>query len=168
MFGNYWWIAIVVSIGALVLWVLVLWRFEGIAEKYWQIPLTILGGAFSFAFFVQKQRLDELKLFRDLFTDFNDAYDELNDHLERIATHGQIDVPENRQKVVDYFNLCAEEFWWYREGYIPDSVWGFWCRGMKYYFDRAEFQKLWDEEQKINSYYGLTLPVITRGASLKG
>ena len=119
-------------------------------------------------FLVQKQRLDELKLFRELFTYFNDVYDELNDHLERIATDGQIDVSENRQRVVDYFNLCAEEFWWYREGYIPDSVWGFWCRGMMYYFDRAEFQKLWNDEKRINSYYGLTLAAITRGASLKG
>jgi hypothetical protein len=167
VFRNYWWIAIAASICVLLTWALVLWRLNESAEKYWQVPLAAMGGIFSFAFFVQRQRLDELKLFRDLFTDFNDAYDELNDHLERIATHGQIAGPEDRQKVVDYFNLCAEEFWWYREGYIPNSVWGFWCRGMMYYFDRAEFQKLWNDEQKINSYYGLTLAVITRGANLK-
>ena len=162
--------AIAVSIGACVIWVLALSKLEGVAEKYWQVPLTILGGAFSFAFLVQKQRLDELKLFRELFAEFNVKYDGLNDDLEKLVSRevDSIDDPKDRQRVVDYFNLCAEEYWWYREGYIPDSVWGYWCRGMKYYLDKTEIKKLWDEEQKTNSYYGLTLAVVAHGVDLKG
>jgi hypothetical protein len=37
-------------------------------------PATTL----TFCYFVQKQKLDELKLFNDLFTTFNKRYDEMN------------------------------------------------------------------------------------------
>jgi hypothetical protein len=47
------------------------------------LTFTILGGIISSMFYVQKQRLEEIKLFKELFREFNERYDELNDHLLR-------------------------------------------------------------------------------------
>ncbi len=71
---------------------------------------TTLGAVLGFCFIVQKQKLEELRLFRDLFTDFNCRYDEMNEKLENILTGNQIEDSKLRKTLVDYFNLCAEEY----------------------------------------------------------
>ena len=64
---HWWWVA---SLTALL--VLIGWWPVGLYED-WRMPLT-LGGLFSGTFLIQKQNLEELRLFRDLFKDFNDQY----------------------------------------------------------------------------------------------
>lgn len=43
-------------------------------------------GWLSLIFLVQKQRLEELRLFKELFAGFNARYDRMNGQLMRIAT----------------------------------------------------------------------------------
>ena len=62
---------------------------------------------------------DNDKIFKELFKEFNEKYDnKFNDGLEDIEIQYLKDnnfVLDSNQKklVVDYLNLCAEEYLWY-------------------------------------------------------
>lgn len=66
---------------------------------------------------------------------------------------------------MDYFNLCAEEYLFYQEGYIHREAWRSWCRGMSWYLKRHPYRDVWNEEVRTESFYGLSLDVITAGAA---
>jgi hypothetical protein len=106
---------------------------------------------------VQKQKLQEAKLFKELFDDFNNRYDNINDELDAIyqKTEGGI-TPEEKNLLVQYFNLCAEEYVFSKKGYIYPDVWKSWKKGMEHYYKDQLIQKLWEEESKQGSYYGFT------------
>jgi len=105
-----------------------------------------------------------MSLFKELFIEFNRRYDEMNGRLAEIANSDVPSDPTTRQTVVDFFNLCAEEYLWFSEGYIHHDVWRSWCAGMICYFDREPFRTIWSEESATDSYYGLSLEQIRRGA----
>ena len=131
-----------------------------------RVPLvgSVLGASLAFCYFVQQQKLAETALFKDLFMEFNRRYDGLNDRLAQIAASGAPDAIA-RQTIVDYFNLCAEEYLFYSEGYVHAAAWRSWCAGMLWYFDREPFRTVWREESATNSYYGLSLEAIRRAAA---
>ena len=104
VFRNYWWIAGAVAVSAIV--VIVASGSPGRES----LIATTLGTTLGFCYFVQKQKLDELRLFKDLFTDFNRRYDEMNERLEDIRAGNRRIEPDLRNTLVDYFNLCAEEY----------------------------------------------------------
>lgn len=137
-----------------------------------RMPLigSVIVAVLGFCYFVQQQKLSETTLFKDLFTEFNRRYDGLNDRLAQIqASDSPVDPAEldaeDRQAIVDYFNLCAEEYMFFSEGYIHHAAWRSWCAGMLWYFEREPFRALWAEECEKNSYYGFSLEVIQRGAA---
>lgn len=119
----------------------------------------------GFVYFVQQQKLAETALFKELFTEFNQRYDNLNDRLVGIANSSTASDAAARQTIVDYFNLCAEEYLFFSEEYIHRAAWRSWCAGMLWYFDREPFRSVWSEESATNSYYGLSLDAIRRGAT---
>jgi hypothetical protein len=125
---------------------------------------STLGSALGFCYFAQKQKLEELRLFKDLFTEFNRRYDAMNDSLA-IIRDGDRNEAGSRATLVDYFNLCAEEYLFFDEGYIHPSAWRSWCRGMLYYLQEDQIRQVWDEEVTLDSYYGLTLAKISQGAA---
>ena len=129
---------------------------------------ALIGGGlaiiFGFCYFAQQQRLAEITLFKQLFTEFNERYDKLNDDLAKIESPQVPLTLDSRQKVVDYFNLCAEEYLFYSEGYIHHEVWKTWCLGMLYYIEKEPFAKIWAEESDKKCYYGLTKDKINKGA----
>lgn len=123
------------------------------------LALSFLGGVFSFIFFVQKQKLAETSLFRELFDGFNKRYNDMNGALNDINV-GDKDLPLSSGEIValyDYFNLCAEEYLYYRMGYIPPVVWESWYNGMLIYYSNQRIRDLWDKELRTNSYYGFTI-----------
>jgi hypothetical protein len=123
------------------------------------VSITALGGLVSFYYFIQKQQLDELTLFKDLFNNFNSRYDNLNQSLNAIA-QGDENEPlttEEVSKLYDYFNLCGEEYLYYALGYIYPDVWQAWRNGMSTYLKHKRIREQWLKEEKSNSYYGLTL-----------
>lgn len=147
------------------------------AAEYYQPQdrLSVLGAivasVLGFCYFVQQQKLAETNLFKDLFVDFNARYDKLNAELGRIrrlsksAGEPQPKLSDaDRALIMDYFNLCAEEYLFYSEGYIHREVWRSWCAGMLSYFREEPFRSQWNDEDKA-SYYGLTLAVIESGAA---
>jgi hypothetical protein len=124
------------------------------------IFLTIVGGLLSVSYFIQKQKLEELGLFRTLFTDFNERYDDLNDKLNKItepATNESLE-PEDIKTLNRYFNLCSEEYLFYLKGYIYLEVWNAWHNGMRYYLEKdSRIRDYWEKEEKTDSYYGLKI-----------
>ena len=108
IFRNYWRIAAAVAVIAIV----VIFA-SGSTGRESLIAIT-LGTALAFCYFVQSQKLDELRLFKDLFTDFNCRYDKMNDTLENIRAGNGRNGAEVKKTLVDYFNLCAEECLFFR------------------------------------------------------
>lgn len=123
----------------------------------------VLAGALGFSYFSQQQKLAEIELFKALFTEFNYRYDLLNDNLQSIRLSSG-DISSNRSKIIDYFNLCAEEYLFYKQGYILADVWRSWCNGMLWYLEDPRFKQLWNEEAPQHSYYGLSIEIIRQGA----
>lgn len=122
----------------------------------WQIRVTTIGGIISSAYFIQKHKLDELHLFRVLFRDFNERYGALNEELNRILLSENKLNSKDKDILFNYFNLCGEEYLYYKEGYILPSVWEAWQNGMRIFFQHKQIKELWKEECKTDSYYGLT------------
>ncbi|MCA1631491.1 MAG: hypothetical protein LC785_08015 [Acidobacteria bacterium] len=133
----------------------------------WKISFTIVGGAVSFIYFIQKQQLEETKLFKELFVTFNCSYNDKNEKLNLIKKKPKLDPPDIAE-LYDYFNLCSEEYLFYRTGYIYPEVWKAWCNGMLDYLKNDEIKNLWEQEEELSkSYYGLTLSEIKQGSKLK-
>jgi len=159
IFKHYWWIALMVG-GVLAL---LAFCFGG--DQRAGLVGGSVAGALGFCYFVQQQKLAETHLFYQLFTSFNQRYDAFNGPLSEMAGKGTDITSEHRNLIVDYFNLCAEEYLFYQEGYIPRKVWRSWCRGMAWYLKRHPFKDVWNEEIKTESFYGLTEDAIRQGAA---
>jgi hypothetical protein len=159
IFKNYWWMAL---LGALLGIVLVVIYATG--QK---APLvgSIIVAALGFCYFAQQQKLAEMSLFKELFTEFNRRYDNLDERLRQIATSGKQPDEAACQAIIEYYNLCGEEYLFFSEGYIHHEAWRSWCAGMLWYFKREPFRTMWEEENATNSYYGLSLDIIRRGVA---
>lgn len=161
LFKLYGWVAGVAAIVAIT------WASIDAANK-----LHILTGSgaaiLGFCYFVQQQKLAETELFHKLFTAFNTRYDEMNGDLADILDKGGRADPAERKKIVDYFNLCAEEYLFFSEGYIHQKAWTAWCRGMLSYLRKHPFKDIWNEEVQTESFYGLTIKEIQKGAKNSG
>lgn len=160
VFKHYWWIGLAGGAIAATVCYLV-----GGNERVGLVGASI-AGTLGFFYFVQQQRLSETNLFHTLFTDFNKRYDTLNGPLAAIAARGCPLSEGDRPFIVDYYNLCAEEYLFYKLGYIHEDVWRSWCRGMLWYLRRHPFKDVWNEEVEIDSFYGLSVRVIEDGAGI--
>jgi hypothetical protein len=129
------------------------------SDQQLQLVFALIGASAGFVGFLYSQHLQETQLFKQLFTEFNRRYDAMNEQLERVRgrSAGEGLKPEECRKLVDYFNLCAEEYLFYRSGYIDDDVWESWSRGMLYFAKDPEIRALWEEELRTESYYGFSL-----------
>jgi len=146
---NYGWILLVVLAAVFsALFALKLQFSEAVAAA---------GGALSVLYFVQKQKLEEMRMFRELFREFNERYDKMNEDLARIATEAAPLTAADKQLLVDYFNLCGEEYLYYTKGYIVPAVWASWRKGMEAIMNSRPVRPVWEEEKRTGSYYGLDI-----------
>lgn len=144
---------------ALLLVVFLLWAFIGSLQT-WSFLSSAIGAVLGLSYFVLKQHLDETRLFKELFSAFNARYDAMNADLYAVRDAPE-DQPLTREEIMflyDYFNLCAEEYLYYRKGYIYPEVWLAWHNGMKIFCKSSRIRKLWEKELQTNSYYGFTSP----------
>lgn len=112
------------------------------------------------------QHLEETRLLKELFTEFNARYNKLNEGMNEICSKIEIGEkckeeyelsPKDKECLNDYFNLCAEQFYFQKLGYIPLDVWTSWKTGMNFFFNKPQIKRLWDDEIKNHleeSYYG--------------
>lgn len=101
-------------------------------------------------------------LFHQLFRDFNARYSDVNfslqDLLEKSKDESYTlqnlnDDADLRDKMMDYFNICAEELYWKKKRRIPDDVWNAWKIGMDSWYNEIPIlRELWKEEISGDGY----------------
>lgn len=138
-----------------------------IREKLPESLIAVASGVAGAYYFFQKQHLSELELFTRVFAEFNNRYDLMNNKLQAILGYRGPLTAADHELLADYFNLCAEEHFYYASGIVDSSVWCAWCRGMLQYHADPRIAAFWREEQSNGSYYGLTLKEIEAGARVK-
>ncbi len=149
-FAHYWWLLSLI-LGCTIF--VLLWSNEPLPTV-----ATVVGAILSLIYFVQKQKLEELRLFRELFKEFNARYDGMNEKLTKIVEGQESEVSaQEREDLVDYFNLCGEEYLYFDRGYIDPSVWRAWHNGMKNIISVSRVKKVWEAEKSTDSYYDLPL-----------
>ncbi|PUV22543.1 hypothetical protein [Sphingobacterium athyrii] len=130
-------------------------HFTGFAT----IIAACIAGCIAYNY--QKGNLDisHEKMEKELFTEFNGRYDMLNDKLSELDTNLNLkNLNKDLEKIViDYFNLCAEQYYWYNKKRISEEIWNSWHSGMMYYYQKYPVvQELWEKEtegEKYKSYY---------------
>tara|TARA_R110002050_G_scaffold95172_3_gene198116 strand:- start:1671 stop:2177 length:507 start_codon:yes stop_codon:yes gene_type:complete len=125
------------------------------------IVTGILGAAVWFStrnFNKNQSEITHHQLQKELFGEFNKRYDTLNGYLEKITKFDTLehlmDKKPNRyyflrNKLNDYFNLCAEEYYWYKNGRIDEDLWQSWESGMNSWYNNHQIiREAWNEEYK--------------------
>lgn len=124
-----------------------------------ELLVALIGGLWAFAFFMKSRHAEDARFMKELLESFNKRYNDMNDDLRRIQREDQRPfTPDQEDKFVDYFNLCAEEWLFWRQGYVYAPVWKAWENGMKQYAKDERVQALWLKERKTGSYYGFEFP----------
>jgi len=121
-----------------------------------ELLVSGIGAVAGFTYFLYRQHLDETKLFKELFVEFNGRFDKMNDGLNKILfgpPQGDLSEAE-RELLFDYFNLCSEEYLFYKAGYIDERVWRSWRKGMDLFLKHPRIAPLWEKEKQNDSYYG--------------
>jgi len=147
---HYFWIAL----GLLVLALAVAFRLQPKTVEQW---VGIIGVPAFVLVTLQKQKTEELQLFKGLFTEFNRRYDGMNEKLNAIPDKPEeMEIDDKERKILfDYFNLCGEEYLFFSQGYIYPEVWLAWHKGMKIFRKNSRIKREWDKELETGSYYGL-------------
>ena len=131
-------------------------------NKKVEILIAIISIGISIGFGLRQYRIENDKIFKELFVMFNDKYDMkfnncLNNIIEKTNKDSTYELNEEEKPlVIDYLNMCAEEYLWFTKGRIDSTVWESWQRGMKYYLEIQpihEFIKT--EKSQKDSYYGI-------------
>lgn len=110
-------------------------------------------------------KLSRDQMLKELFAEFNERYAVLNNSLYTIeAKYSTLEklnaAPDSttlKQAVLDYFNLCSEEFFWYHhKKRIDPLIWNSWQSGMRYWYSIPAIRDMWETEVKESgkaSYY---------------
>jgi hypothetical protein len=128
------------------------------SQTWSNIWLGVIGGAATIYLGLLKQWMDHDKMFKELFLEFNQRFDDLNESLNAIVERKELPKGKSKQAVIqDYINLCSEEYLWHKTGRIDKEVWDAWKKGIEYYYSKSEdIRKRFDMEKKeSDSYYGL-------------
>lgn len=130
------------------------------------VGIGVIGFAITAYYSWHTKKIAHEQMQKQLFSEFNQRYSELNDWLNEIEvsypTLAELKKAPNakdlKQKVIDYFSLCAEEFYWYHHKRRIDSlIWKSWQSGMNYWYQKVPaIRELWLNEVRTNgkhSYY---------------
>jgi hypothetical protein len=147
-------------IGAAAL-VLIVYLIVPPAHRSSSVLLTVIGGIGALAFYLHRRHAEDARLVKELLTEFNERYDKLNNDLQLACWRDAQFEEETKLLFIKYFNLCAEEWLFWRAGYIYDPVWEAWKNGMKQYSKDARVITLWDKEAESDSYYGFNFRQVT-------
>ena len=122
----------------------------------------IAGAVGGFVLFLYAQHHQNTQLFVSLFDKFNERYNGLNEKLNDIVQRDQHLMLQADEVGVlyDYFNLCAEEYLYFKAGYIDRDVWLAWVCGMAFFAKNSQVRNLWEDEIKQGSYYGFSLDLL--------
>ena len=102
-----------------------------------KLVIGILAVITSIYFGVLKNNTENDRIFNELFKEFNLKYEshfrsvlmEIDFECEASNKEFSLDNVQT-DKIVQYLNLCAEEYFWYTKGRIPKKVWRSWKTGI--------------------------------------
>lgn len=125
--------------------------------------IGVVGIIITVIFSAANKNLNHQKMEKELFAEFNKRYDALNDSLTLLSsistleqlreTNSFIDKKTMHHLLIDYFNLCAEQYYWYRKKRIKKLLWDSWHSGMMYYYTtHPVVRELWELEIKGGGY----------------
>jgi hypothetical protein len=148
------------SIAGAVL-VLIVYLLVSPEHRSGSVLLTVVAGIGALTFYLHRRHIEDACLVKELLADFNDRYDKMGTDLQFALSRNGDFEKETQLKFVRYFNLCAEEWLFWRAGYIYDPVWEAWRNGMKQYSRDKRVMAIWERERETNSYYGFDLGKVT-------
>lgn len=132
-----------------------------IDSKNDKIALGFIGISATLYFGTLRYRIENDKMFKELFTEFNLRYnDEFNNLMNSLRTgnNRKLDTDEINV-VIDYLNLCSEEYLWYRKKRIPNEIWCAWKLGILENVKIHQVKDICTSESSTKdlrkSYYGL-------------
>lgn len=123
--------------------------------------ISIVAIYLTFRYQNHSKKMVNDKMLKELFTEFNQRYDKINNTLQKASKNKLEDCKDLNTPVldpyysaiIDFFNLCAEEYYWYQEGRIDDKIWNSWFKGMNDIFNSSPaIQSLWKEECENKGY----------------
>src|SRR4051794_16227609 len=80
------------------------------------VLLSVVGSFWALAFYLHRRDAENARFVKELLTDFNARYDKLGSELQFALSHrGELER-ETELKFIRYFNLCAEEWVFWRTG----------------------------------------------------
>ena len=108
----------------------------------------------------QQNKLNGDNTEKELFRDFNIRYSNLNNKLNELKRADMkliTDDPLLYDAAMEFFNLCAEEYYWKKKNRISEEIWKSWHRGMNSWLQQAPVLcELWESEMIFSgpeSYY---------------
>lgn len=108
--------------------VIVLYYFDRLDEK---ILIAAIGSIATLYFGIMKYSMEYDKVFKELFQNFNERYDDkFNDLINDLRENDRELRDGEKNVIIDYLNLCAEEYLWYKRNRIPTNVWEAWKAGI--------------------------------------
>jgi hypothetical protein len=129
---------------------------ELICNCFFSLVLGFLG----FYYTKQQNKLNGDNTEKELFRDFNIRYSNLNNKLNELKSADMKSITEDPllyDAAMEFFNLCAEEYYWKKKNRISDEIWKSWHRGMNSWLQQAPVLcELWENEMTFSgpeSYY---------------
>lgn len=125
-----------------------------------EVFIAFIGLTFTAYLGILKQTIEDDRVFKELFTSLNARYsNQINDLMNELQLNNRKELEPNEElQIIDYFNLCSEEFLWYSKGRIPLKVWKAWEAGIIVNLSIQQvynlFQRETSDKNKVASYYG--------------
>ena len=126
-----------------------------------KIFLGLIGTVATLYLGAIKYRIENDRLFKELFSDFNTRYDgRMSDLLNSLRRKKSYELNEEEKNlVISYLNLCSEEFLWRNRNRVPSEVWSACLSGIKENLKIPQVREMYEDEISSdngkNSFYGL-------------
>ena len=155
-----------------LLWV-VSWMYFGYLPfrqtEFWLGALAAVGGAI---FQISGAYHAKVSHFLECFSRCNKYYAEVNGRLRKLsprieAPNGPVPKDEPSDPIIDYFNLCAEEYLMHKMGVIPRFVWDVWRAGIRERVSKDHLEAAWDVEVETAWKEGVKPGCLYYGFDLK-
>ena len=151
---HYWWISAMVFFLAGLLIQFFVFGSKSLDQQQLSVLAGLVASYFGLIFFVQKQKLEQDRFVKELFVLFNSQYDSMRSGLTEASQANEI-LEEHKITLQRYFNLCAEEYYFWLAGRIPTAVWVSWRAGMQFYIEKSHITTYAKKEVTDLAYYGL-------------
>lgn len=135
--------------------------FFCLEEKKAEVYISVIAAILALYFGLLKHQISNDEMFLTIFSDFNSIYNnDFNDLLNELRTNVKWELTQKEVNlIIDYFNLCAEEYLWFKKGRLPKDIWNAWKAGIMENLQITQVYEIYKKEMRIDNnrkaYYGL-------------